>query len=102
MSISLTVNGEERRFEGDSITPLLDVLRQDFFLTGVKDVCREGFCGACTVHLDGVAVNSCLTPVCFVAQLEEGVRPGFSHGAQAMRRAASSARCATMANHIPG
>ncbi|BAM88122.1 (2Fe-2S)-binding domain-containing protein [Bradyrhizobium oligotrophicum S58] len=63
MAVCIKVNGEERSFDGDVVTPLLDVLRNSFFLTGAKDVCREGFCGACMVHVDGVAVISCLTPV---------------------------------------
>jgi len=66
MSICLNVNGEERTFEGDPLTPLLDVLRDQFFLTGAKSVCREGFCGACTVHIDGVPIMSCLRPVALV------------------------------------
>lgn len=63
MSIHLNVNGEKREFGGSRLTPLLDVLRESFFLTGTKDVCREGFCGACTVHVDGEAMTSCLVPV---------------------------------------
>ena len=63
MSIHLNVNGEIRELGGSRLTPLLDVLRESFFLTGAKDVCREGFCGACTVHVDGEAMTSCLVPV---------------------------------------
>lgn len=63
MTIHLNVNGEERAFDGEGMTPLLDVLRSSFFLTGAKDVCREGFCGACTVHVDGVAMAACLIPI---------------------------------------
>jgi len=63
MSLQLDVNGEDRMFYGDPMTPLLDVLRNTFLLTGAKDVCREGFCGACTVRIDGVPTMSCLRPV---------------------------------------
>lgn len=63
MSITLIVNGEERVTQVSPMTPLLDVLREEFFLTGAKAVCREGFCGACTVHVDGIARMSCLMPV---------------------------------------
>jgi len=63
MSIYINVNGEDRVFDGKAMTPLLDVLRNTFFLTGTKDVCREGFCGACMVNVDGVPMVSCLTPV---------------------------------------
>ena len=63
MSLRLNINGEERSSTADPMTPLVDVLRDEFFLTGAKPVCREGFCGACTVMVDGQAVMSCLVPV---------------------------------------
>ena len=63
MSLRLNINGEDRLSASDPLTPLVDVLRDEFFLTGAKVVCREGFCGACTVLLDGRPVMSCLMPV---------------------------------------
>jgi carbon-monoxide dehydrogenase small subunit len=63
MAVGLVVNGEERRSACDPMTPLVDVLRDEFFLTGAKAVCREGFCGACTVLIDGHPAMSCLVPV---------------------------------------
>ncbi|CAN5358476.1 (2Fe-2S)-binding protein [soil metagenome] len=63
MPVRLTINGDERLSSSDPLTPLLDVLRDEFFLTGAKVVCREGFCGACTILLDGQPVVSCLMPV---------------------------------------
>jgi carbon-monoxide dehydrogenase small subunit len=61
--IELTVNGKKRRFRGPPFTRLIDVLREDFRLTGTKEGCGEGECGACTVLVDGEPVNSCLVPV---------------------------------------
>ena len=55
----LTVNGEQRTFDGDASMPLLWYLRDELALTGTKFGCGVGLCGACTVHLDGEAVRAC-------------------------------------------
>ena len=62
MTVTLSINGEARGFAIDPRRPLLDVLREDCGLTGAKAVCREGFCGACSVLIDGEAKPSCLIP----------------------------------------
>jgi len=64
--IELIVNGEKRRFRGPAFKRLLDVLREDFGLTGTKEGCGEGECGACTVLVSDEPVNACLVPVCQV------------------------------------
>jgi isoquinoline 1-oxidoreductase alpha subunit len=63
MSMKLTVNGKEREVEADPEMPLLWVLRDLLGLTGTKFGCGEALCGACTVHLDGMPVRACVTPV---------------------------------------
>jgi len=63
----LNVNGERREVEADPEKPLLWVLRDDLRLTGAKYGCGAGLCGACTVHVGGEAVRSCVAPVGSVA-----------------------------------
>lgn len=61
--ITLTVNGNAHQVDVDPATPLLYVLRDELALNGAKFGCGLGQCGACTVVIDGAAVNSCVTPV---------------------------------------
>ena len=63
MKARFTVNGEVRETEGAPLDRLLDVLRETFGLTGSKEGCGEGECGACTVILDGEPVLSCVVPL---------------------------------------
>ena len=63
MLIECKVNGESRKLDVFPMSRLLDVLREQLQLTGTKEGCGEGECGACTVVLDGRIVNSCLVPV---------------------------------------
>src|SRR5437899_2570369 len=66
VSYRLTVNGEAVDVEAPGMRRLLDVLREDLGLTGTKEGCGEGECGACSVLLNGELVNSCLVAVCQV------------------------------------
>src|SRR5207249_9424538 len=60
--IWFSVNGENREVETYPMARLLDVLREDLHLTGIKEGCGEGECGACSVIIDGELANSCLIP----------------------------------------
>jgi isoquinoline 1-oxidoreductase subunit alpha len=61
--IDVSVNGKTQRLDVEPDTPLLWVIRETLGLTGTKFGCGMALCGACTVHLDGAAVRSCVTPV---------------------------------------
>src|SRR5271167_1790636 len=67
MAITIKVNGVDRSVDVDGDTPLLWVLRDVLGMTGTKFGCGMALCGACTVHIDGVATRSCVTPVSAVA-----------------------------------
>ena len=67
MSYRVTVNGGAVKLDVPGMRRLLDALREDLGLTGTKEGCGEGECGACTVLVDGKAVNSCLYPAPEVA-----------------------------------
>jgi len=67
MMINIQINGTDHALDVNPIRRLLDVLREDLHLTGTKEGCGEGECGACSVIVDGEVINSCLVPVCQVS-----------------------------------
>lgn len=67
MTTEFSVNGQRVAVDGDGQKPLLWVLREDLALTGTKFGCGKGLCGACTVHVDGIALRSCSLPVALAA-----------------------------------
>jgi carbon-monoxide dehydrogenase small subunit len=79
--MKFTINGKTRNVKAHPMKRLLDVLREDCGLTGTKEGCGEGECGACTVLIDGVAVDSCIVP----AAHAEGCRVITIEGATATR-----------------
>ena len=84
--VKLKVNGQEHGVDVSPDTPLLWVVRETLGLTGTKFGCGMAQCGACTVHLDGEAVRSCVTPVARAAGKEvttiEGLSPDLRHPLQ--------------------
>ena len=86
MAISLTVNGKSQHVDVEPDTPLLWVIRESVGLTGTKYACGIAQCGACTVHLDGQPVRSCVTPVSAAAGRKittiEGLDPKANHPLQ--------------------
>lgn len=95
--VSFTVNGKGVSVDADPKTPLLWVIRDYIGLTGTKFGCGGGFCGACTVHIDGRARRSCQTPVSAVADAKvvtiEGLSPDSSHPLQKAWIAAEVPQC---------
>jgi len=80
--ITCTVNGETLSLKAYPMARLLDVLRQELRLTGTKEGCGEGECGACSVWIDGEIANSCLVPVLQVAGSEIKTIEGIATGEQ--------------------
>lgn len=87
MAFTLRINGTERSVDVEPDTPLLWVLREQIGLTGTKYGCGIAQCGACTVHIDGVATRSCAMPVSGITPEQqivtiEGLSPDGSHPVQ--------------------
>jgi isoquinoline 1-oxidoreductase alpha subunit len=70
MTIDFTINGRAAQVDVDPETPLLWVIREELGLTGTKFGCGMAQCGACTVHVDGMATRACVTPVSALAGSE--------------------------------
>jgi carbon-monoxide dehydrogenase small subunit len=97
-TISLTVNGTEHQVTAHPMKRLLDVLREDLRLTGTKEGCGEGECGACTVIMDGLPVLTCMVPVCqargkTITTIEGLARPGELHTMQQAFYEMGGAQC---------
>jgi isoquinoline 1-oxidoreductase alpha subunit len=85
--VSLTINGAVHQVDAEPDTPLLWVIREQVGLTGTKYGCGVAQCGACTVHVDGVATRSCSLPISAVTSEQkivtiEGLSPDTSHPLQ--------------------
>ena len=97
MAAQIHVNGKPRSVEAEAGTPLLWVLRDALGLTGTKYGCGAGLCGACTVHLDGRAVRSCITPLEQVGERKvttiEGLAPNRTHPLQQAWLAEDVSQC---------
>jgi isoquinoline 1-oxidoreductase alpha subunit len=95
--IALKVNGRDRQYDGDKDMPLLWYLRDIEGLSGTKFGCGAGFCGACTVHLDGVAIRSCQTSVADAADHQvttiEGLSANGNHPLQIAWQHANVPQC---------
>jgi isoquinoline 1-oxidoreductase alpha subunit len=86
--MNLKVNGSARSYDGDPDMPLLWYLRDDLRMTGTRFGCGAGLCGACTVHVDGVAVRSCQTVMRTLANKSVTTIEGLSaDGTHAVQRA---------------
>jgi|TARA_B110000261_G_scaffold21797_1_gene22652 isoquinoline 1-oxidoreductase alpha subunit len=97
MSVKLSVNGKHRELDLQQDTPLLWVIRDELELKGTKFGCGIGQCGACTVHVDGVAIRSCITPVAAVegraVTTIEGLDAQGNHTLQKAWREAQAPQC---------
>jgi carbon-monoxide dehydrogenase small subunit len=82
ISIACRVNGEPRRVLAYPMARLLDVLREEMHLTGTKEGCGEGECGACSVLLNGAIVNSCLVPAVDANDADIRTIEGIASGTQ--------------------
>lgn len=95
--MDLTVNGQARNFEGEPEMPLLWYLRDELGLTGAKYGCGAGLCGACVVHIDGVASFSCVTPMRVAEGSRvvtiEGLSSDGTHPVQTAWRELNVAQC---------
>ncbi len=85
VSVSFTVNGESKTARVWPMARLLDVLREELQLTGTKEGCGEGECGACSVIVDGELVNSCLIPAAQIAGASVTTIEGVTAGADGER-----------------
>jgi aerobic carbon-monoxide dehydrogenase small subunit len=98
VEIKFQVNGTPRRVEVYPMERLLDVLREKLSLTGTKEGCGEGECGACSVIVDGLLVNSCLVPVlqvdgCEILTIEGLAKNGQLHPLQEAFANTGGAQC---------
>ena len=102
--IMFTLNGADVTYSGDLEARLLDVLRNEFRLTGTKCGCREGECGACSVIIDGRLVNSCLVAMGRVEGAEVTTIEGYSKTARfkALDKAYESVSAVQCGFCIPG